>query len=133
MKTNLTQPFVKRAECEAGKSKQEFYDIEIQGFILEVRASGAKSYYVRTSVDGKRVAKKIGDAKVMDIKSARVKAMKLKRAIEEQKDIVLGKSTKEKKKASVLTLGVFYDTYYLPYIKKHIKSYETNISIFNSP
>ncbi len=132
MKTNLTQAFVKRIQCEAGKSKQEFYDIEIQGFILEVSASGAKSYYVRTSVDGKRVAKKIGDAKVMDIKSARVKAMKLKRAIEEQKDIVLGKSTKEKKKASVLTLGVFYDTYYLPYIKKHIKSYETNISIFKN-
>ena len=57
MKTNLTQAFVKRIQCEAGKSKQEFYDIEIQGFILEVSASGAKSYYVRTSVDGKRVAK----------------------------------------------------------------------------
>ncbi|MFA5462301.1 MAG: tyrosine-type recombinase/integrase [Sulfurimonas sp.] len=132
MKTNLTQPFVKRVKCEAGKSKQEFYDSEIQGFMLEVRSSGAKSYYVRTSVDGKRVAKKIGDAKVMDIKSARVKAMKLKRAIEEQKDILIGKSTKEKKKTSVLTLGAFYDEYYLPHIKKHIKSYETNISIFKN-
>ena len=81
MKTNLSQVFVKRAECEQGKSKQEFYDNEIQGFMLEVRSSGAKSYFIRTSVDGKRVAKKIGDAKVMDIKSARIKAMKLKRAI----------------------------------------------------
>ncbi|MFA7353486.1 MAG: hypothetical protein WCZ70_02585 [Sulfurimonadaceae bacterium] len=58
MKTNLTQPFVKRVKCEAGKTKQEFYDSEIQGFMLEVRSSGAKSYYVRTSVDGKRVAKR---------------------------------------------------------------------------
>src|SRR5574344_1636104 len=132
MKTNLTQAFVKRIQCEAGKSKQEFYDIEIQGFILKVRASRTKSYYVRTTVNGKRTSKKIGNAKVMDIKSARVKAMKLKRAIEEQKDIVLGKSTKEKKKTSVLTLGVFCDTYYLPHIKKHIKSYETNISIFKN-
>ncbi len=132
MKTNLTQAFVKRIQCEAGKSKQEFYDIEIQGFILEVRASGAKSYYVRTTVNGKRTSKKIGNAKVMDIKSARIKAMKLKRAIEEQKDIVLGKTIKEKKKASVLTLGVFYEEYYIPYIKMHIKSYETNISVFKN-
>ena len=132
MKTNLSQVFVKRVECEQGKSKQEFYDNEIKGFFLEVRANKSKTYFLKAIVDKKRVTKKIGDAKVMDIKSARVKAMKLKRAIEEQKDIVLGKSTKEKKKASVLTLGVFYDTYYLPYIKKHIKSYETNISIFKN-
>ena len=48
MKTNLTQPFVKRIECEAGKTKQEFYDNEIIGFMLEVRANGSKTYYIRT-------------------------------------------------------------------------------------
>ena len=47
MKTNLTQPFVKRIECEAGKTKQEFYDNEIIGFMLEVRENGTKTYYVR--------------------------------------------------------------------------------------
>ena len=133
MKTNLTQPFVKRIECEQDKSKQEFYDNEIKGFSLEVRANGTKTYYIRTKgADGKRRLKKLGDAKIMTLKSARVKAIKLKRAIEEQKDILIGKSTKEKKKTSVLTLGVFYDTYYLPHVKKHVKSYETNISIFKN-
>jgi len=53
MKQNLTQAFVKRVECERGKSKQEFYDSEIAGFILEVRVSGAKTYFLRTTVDGK--------------------------------------------------------------------------------
>lgn len=132
MKQHITQAFVKRIECERGKSKQEFYDSETQGFMLEVRASGAKSYFIRTTVNGKRVAKKIGDAKVMDIKSARVKAMKLKRAIEEQKDIVLSDSSKSKNKSTTITLGAFYEDYYLPHIKKHIKSYETNISIFKN-
>ena len=99
MKTNLTQVFVKRIECEAGKTKQEFYDNEIKGFSLEVRANGTKTYYIRTKgADGKRRLKKLGDAKIMTLKSARVKAIKLKRAIEEQKDILIGKSTKEKKK-----------------------------------
>ena len=133
MKTNLTQPFVKRIECEAGKTKQEFYDNEIIGFMLEVRENGTKTYYIRTKgADGKRRLKKLGDAKIMTLKSARVKAIKLKRAIEEQKDILIGESTKSKNKASVITLGAFYDTYYLPHIKNHIKSYETNISIFKN-
>jgi len=132
MKQNLTQAFVKRVECEQGKSKQEFYDNEIKGFILEVRASGVKSYFLRTTVDAKRRSKKIGDAKVMDIQSARAKAIKLKRAIEEHKDILLGDSSKSKNNASAITLGVFYEQYYLAHITKHIKSYETNVSVFKN-
>ena len=142
MKQHLTQAFVKRVECEAGKSKQEFYDTEIKGFILEVRANGVKTYFIRTVANGKRVAKKIGDAKVMDINSARIKAIKLKRAIEESTDTVVvldGKNKKDDKNATLndaddsgITLGAFYEQYYLPYIKKHIKSYETNISIFKN-
>jgi integrase len=142
MKQYITQAFVKRIECEAGKSKQEFYDSEIKGFILEVRTNGTKTYYLRVKgADGVRVSKKIGDAKVMDIKSARVKAIKLKRAIEESSDTVVvldGKNKKVDKNGivnnadDVITLGTFYDEYYLPHIKKHIKSYETNISIFKN-
>lgn len=130
MKTNLSQVFVKRVECEQGKSKQEFYDNEIKGFFLEVRANKSKTYFLKAIVDKKRVTKKIGDANVMDIKSARVKALKLKRAVEEGKDIVIGKSSKNK--SSILTLEAFYEEYYIPYIKMHIKSYETNISVFKN-
>jgi len=132
MRTNLTQAFVKRAKCQNGKTKEEYYDKELTGFILEVRSSGAKSFNLRTTLNGKRVSRKVGDAKVMDIGAARVKALKLKRALEEQKDILLGKSAKSENKASTITLGVFYDTYYLPHIQKHIKSYKTNISIFKN-
>ena len=130
MKTNLTKVFVKRVECEQGKSKQEFYDNEIKGFFLEVRANKSKTYFLKAIVDKKRVTKKIGDANVMDIKSARVKALKLKRAVEEGKDIVIGRSSKNK--SSILTLEAFYEEYYIPYIKMHIKSYETNISVFKN-
>ena len=130
MKTNLSQVFVKRVVCEIGKSKQEFYDNEIKGFFLEVRANKSKTYFLKAIVDKKRVTKKIGDANVMDIKSARVKALKLKRAVEEGKDIVIGRSSKNK--SSILTLEAFYEEYYIPYIKMHIKSYETNISVFKN-
>ena len=129
MKTNLTKVFVKRVECEQDKSKQEFYDNEIQGFMLEVRSSGAKSYYVRTSVDGKRVAKKIGDAKVISVKDARAKAIKLKRKIESQVDNL---TLEAENSGQTMTLDEFYNDHYLPYIKKQIKSYETNISVFKN-
>ena len=71
MKTNLSQVFVKRVVCEIGKSKQEFYDNEIKGFFLEVRANKSKTYFLKAIVDKKRVTKKIGDANVMDIKNPR--------------------------------------------------------------
>ena len=36
------------------------------------------------------------------------------------------------KEKPLITFQEFYDTYYLPYIQTHIKSYETNISIFKN-
>ena len=130
MKTNLTQPFVKRIECEQDKSKQEFYDNEIKGFSLEVRANGTKTYYIRTKgADGKRVAKKLGDAKVISVKDARAKAIKLKRKIESQVDNL---TLEAENSGQTMTLEEFYNDHYLPYIKKQIKSYETNISVFKN-
>ena len=130
MKTNLTQPFVKRIECEQDKSKQEFYDNEIKGFSLEVRANGTKTYYIRTKgADGKRVAKKLGDAKVNSVKDARAKAIKLKRKIESQVDNL---TLEAENSGQTMTLEEFYNDHYLPYIKKQIKSYETNISVFKN-
>lgn len=130
MKTNLTQPFVKRIECEQDKSKQEFYDNEIKGFSLEVRANGTKTYFLRTKgADGKRVAKKLGDAKVISVKDARAKAIKLKRKIESQVDNL---TLEAENSGQTMTLDEFYNDHYLPYIKMHIKSYETNISVFKN-
>ena len=130
MKTNLTQVFVKRVECVQDKSKQEFYDNEIKGFSLEVRANGTKTYFLRTKgADGKRVAKKLGDAKVISVKDARAKAIKLKRKIESQVDNL---TLEAENSGQTMTLDEFYNDHYLPYIKMHIKSYETNISVFKN-
>ena len=130
MKTNLTQVFVKRVECVQDKSKQEFYDNEIKGFSLEVRANGTKTYYIRTKgADGKRVAKKLGDAKVISVKDARAKAIKLKRKVESQVDNLTLKAEDSEQR---ITFAEFYNDHYLPYIKKQIKSYETNISVFKN-
>ena len=130
MKTNLTQVFVKRVECVQDKSKQEFNDIQMIGFFLEVRKNGKKTYFLRTkNSNGKRVCVKVGDAKIIKLEDARAKAIKLKRKVESQVDNLTLKAEDSEQR---ITFAEFYNDHYLPYIKMHIKSYETNISVFKN-
>ena len=86
----LSQAFVKRITCKENLNKQEFYDDELKGFILEIRANGRKTYYLRaTTPEGKRHSTKIGDATIITEADARTKALKLKRSIEEGKEVML--------------------------------------------
>jgi len=136
MKQNLTQAFVNRIKCSKNKNKEEFWDDEFIGFMLEVRATGTKNYYVRVKgVDGKRRSIKVADALTLDLKSAKAKALKLKKDREEQKETIFTNNTKDKNTdtdSTTISLGAFYEQYYLPYVKKHIKSYDTNASIFKN-
>ncbi|HQS67740.1 MAG TPA: tyrosine-type recombinase/integrase [Sulfuricurvum sp.] len=128
--SNITKAFTRVASCEKGKSKQEFYDDALKGFMLEIRSNGRKTFFLKAqSTDGKRKAIRIGDAAVLDADAARTKALKLKRAIEEGKEVML--DTPEQV-VTLPTMKHFYDEYYLPYVQKHIKSYETNISVFKN-
>jgi hypothetical protein len=127
---NITKAFTRAAKCEAGKSKQEFYDDALKGFMLEVKSNNRKTFYLRiTTKDDKRQSIRIGDAAVLDADAARTKALKLKRAIEEGKEVMLDIPESV---VIVPTMLQFYDEHYLPYVQKHIKSYETNISVFKN-
>ena len=130
MKVHLNKAFVSRIKCEESKSKQEFNDIQMIGFFLEVRKNGKKTYFLRTkNSNGKRVCVKVGDAKIIKLEDARAKAIKLKRKVESQVDnFTLEAEDSEQR----MTLVEFYNDHYLPYIKKQIKSYETNISVFKN-
>jgi integrase len=76
--TTLTHAFAAAAECPSGKPKINWYDNTITGFMLECRASGGKTYYLRYDKDGRlRTVKLAGfsDAPFAQIKK---KAQKLK-------------------------------------------------------
>ena len=61
---NLDTQFVRHAVCLEGRSKTDYYDNAITGFILEVRATGGMTYGLRyRDVYGKQRQHKIGDAK----------------------------------------------------------------------
>ena len=130
MKVHLNKAFVSRIKCEESKSKQEFNDIQMIGFFLEVRKNGKKTYFLRTkNSNGKRVCVKVGDAKIIKLEDARAKAIKLKRKVESQVDNL---TLEAENSGQTMTLEEFYNDHYLPYIKMHIKSYETNISVFKN-
>jgi integrase len=51
----LDATFCRLAYCEPGKRKTDFWDEVVQGFVLEVRPSGGKTYYLRfTAPNGRR-------------------------------------------------------------------------------
>ncbi len=76
-KTNFDYAFVSTAQCLPGKSKTDWYDANITGFVLECRSTGGRTYYLRYSDAGGRLRQhKIGryeDVKFADAKKAAVR------------------------------------------------------------
>lgn len=59
-KARLDATFVLTARCDEGKKKTDYYDTTITGFVLECRATGGKTYYLRYDADGRQRQHKIG-------------------------------------------------------------------------
>ena len=47
----LTSGFVRAAGCPVGRAKVDFFDTNQRGLMLEVRASGGKTFYQRYTDD----------------------------------------------------------------------------------
>lgn len=124
----LTQAFIKRSKCENEKQKQEFYDDELKGFILEVKSNGRKTYFLRHNNSETKKIKyhRIADATILPLEEAKLKAIKLKRSLEEGKVVCL---SIKKEEQAVITLDTFYQTEYLPHIKTRLKSWKSVHSI----
>lgn len=60
-KATLDYAFVATAECEPGRTKTDYYDTMIPGFVLECRCSGGRTYYLRyQDIGGRQKQHKIG-------------------------------------------------------------------------
>ena len=127
----LTQAFVKGVTCKEGIKKQEFYDDGLKGFILEVRTNGRKTFFLRfTDSQTKKTSyTKIADATILPLEEAKQKALKLKRSIEEDKEVIIDTPPLN---ASSMTVLDFYQAYYLPYIQTHSKSWRSTVTVFTN-
>jgi len=84
------------AQCAPGKKKTDFYDETITGFVLECRASGGKTYYLRYDKDGRQKQIKLaafGDAPIAQV---RKRAERLRAEVALQGDPAAEKAERRK-------------------------------------
>src|SRR5215471_8018786 len=75
----LSPGFVRRVICPSEFKKIDYFDTTMRGFMLEVRASGGKTYYQRYSDErGRERQFKIGAADVLPLRQAKRKALQIK-------------------------------------------------------
>jgi len=68
----FTTEFVRKATCPAGRVKIDYFDPRQKGFLLEVRASGGKTFYQRyLDAYGRQRQFKLGPASVLSVEQAR--------------------------------------------------------------
>jgi len=120
----LTTKFVNHAQCEfGGPIKLTFYDTVASGLVLEVHATGRKTFFFRY-VDsyGKIRQPKLCNAN--DLALAKVRKLVLRY----RGQLAMGQDPFEEKrdKHGVPTLAEFVETQYMPYIKNYKRSWVTD-------
>ena len=122
---SLDAAFVRSATCPEGKSRIDFFDTNIKGFVLEVRTTGGKTYYLRYRDDhGRQRQHKIGDAQSISFDKARSAAERLR------SQVVLGENPAEAKKIkrSIPTIADFYKDTYLPFLRSYRRNMQSDYS-----
>lgn len=125
----LDANIVRNAVCAAGKSREDLYDTAIPGFVLEVRPSGGKTYYLRyRDTHGKQRQYRIGDTKSISFDQARITAQTMRARV------VLGEDPSAERAAlrHVPTLEEFARERYLPYVKGYKRSWESDESFLRN-
>jgi integrase len=84
-KVKLDYQTVSSAICPAGRKKIDLYDVEVKGFVAEVRATGGRTYYLRYEDSaGRQKQHKIGCFEDISFSVAKKAAQKLR------SEVVLG-------------------------------------------
>ena len=122
----LSPGFVRRVSCPYQLKKIDYFDTTMRGFMLEVRASGGKTYYQRyTDERGRERQFKIGSADVLTLRQARRRALQIKA------QAILGGDPQEGRqlRRSISTLRGFVDEQYLPFVKGYKRSWKTDETV----
>jgi integrase len=122
MKDVLTQPLVDKLRKEG--ARVEVWDTKLSNFFLQVRESGAGTFYIRYTLppSNAKQSYRLGDAGVLPVTQARAMAQALLARI------ALGFDPMEDKRQAKAcpTLEDVVTEHYLPYIKLTKKSWDTD-------
>ena len=129
-KLKLDGTFCLTAQCQPGKRKTDYYDTVTTGFVLEVRSSGGRSYYLRYQDEhGAQRQHKIAAYGDITFDKARKEAQRLRSQVvlggdpgaskAEKKTIPLYSTLAEQHLAHAKTYQRSYDTTAM-YVNRHI-------------
>lgn len=127
--TTLTNKVIKDSTCPAGKLKTDLHDSGCKGLMLEIRASGGKTFYLRYRDERNKVRQfRLGDAQDLPLEQARKKADSLRAKI------AMGVDPSEEKlvKRSTPTIRDFIMESYLPFVKGYKRSWDTDWSLLKN-
>lgn len=122
----LSRQVIPSLRCPEGAKKVDFFDTETKGFLVEIRSTGAKAYYVRyVDIYGKQRQKKLGSTKDLSLKEARSLAARYRiKPVAHQIHEIHDKPT-----TNALTLREFVENHYLPWAKTAKRSWKTDVSL----
>lgn len=121
MKLLLTSAVVRDTKCPPDKAKIEILDLKQSGLLLEVRASGGKTFYQRYTDDhGRKRAYRIGPADLITVAQAR----RLAKKIMSQAYLGEDPQARRKEKRATPSLKQFIEERYLPHIKSDKRSWK---------
>jgi integrase len=123
----LNRKLIDKATSTAGHTN--FFDARLSGFLLEVRRSGGKTYYIRYRDQHGRIRQwKVGNAQHLTVEEAREHARKLLARV------ALGEDPVEERAArrQVPTLSEFVTERYLPFAKAYKRSWRLDESLLRN-
>lgn len=120
----LTPSFVANPpNCPEGRLKIDYFDTQLPGFMLEVRATSKCTYYQRYQDRfGRTRQSRIGPTDAMSLEDARSQARKIRT----QTSMGYDPLAEAKKLKSIPSLSEFVHNKYLPFAKVHKRSWETD-------
>lgn len=120
---------MKSLVCPAGAAKQDFHDKGCKGLMLEARASGKRTWYLRyRDARGAQRQFRIADAADLSLEQARKRADELRGQIALGHDPAVAKAELR----AVPTLKGFVQERYLPFIKGYKRSWDTDESLLRN-
>jgi integrase len=123
---NLTQSIIPTLQCPEGKRRIEYCDKEMAGLFLEVRPSGASTYYLRYKAENQTKYIKLGTSDITSLADVRKKAKTLKAEIELGAD-PRGEANAKK---AMLTFAEFVEIHYLPFVKPRKRSWKRDDELY---
>jgi integrase len=128
-KIALNASLVRELTTPEGKLKYDFFDITCKGLLLEVRATGGKTYYFRYQ-DARGKTRQLRLARTTDIELSQARQL----VSTKRTQLAMGVDPAKEKEVlrQVPTFADFIEKEYLPYVMNYKRSWKTDVSLLKN-